>query len=308
MVPRREKMFAAAYGGQGWSPRTTTLREELGQRWRACGLEVEWTPLRAVLLHAPDATWEAVGDVNAVQWLALPNVARAQGEHATLAAQYRRLGIEVHFVEPEAAIAPNLVFVADLFAMTPEGAIVGRPASTVRAGEERWVARRLAELGVPILRTVRGRGTFEGADLLWLDGETALLGRGLRTNAEGAAQVVATLRELGVHVTTVDLPVGSMHLMGLLRLVDRDLALAWPYRLPHAAAEVLRARGYHLYFIPDEVEAAHHMALNIVTVAPRQVLMPAGCPTTQGSTRGWAYAVTPFRSASWRRPLEGSPV
>ena len=48
------------------------------------------------------------------------------------------------------------MFVADLMFMTPEGAILGRPASTVRAGEERLVARRLAELGVPILRVVRG--------------------------------------------------------------------------------------------------------------------------------------------------------
>jgi len=45
-----------------------------------------------------------------------------------------------------------LMFVSDLMFMTPEGAVLARPASTVRAGEERWVARRLAELGVPILK------------------------------------------------------------------------------------------------------------------------------------------------------------
>ena len=40
---------------------------------------------------------------------------------------------------------PNLMFCADLFVMTPQGAILARPASDVRAGEERWVARGLAE-------------------------------------------------------------------------------------------------------------------------------------------------------------------
>ena len=99
--------------------------------------------------------------------------------------------------------------------MTPEGAILGRPASTVRAGEERWIARRLADLGIPIARTVRGQGTFEGADAMWLDATTVLVGRGLRTNAEGAAQVAATLGEMGVETIVVDMPWGTMHLMGM---------------------------------------------------------------------------------------------
>ena len=173
------------------------------------------------------------------------------------------------------------MFVADLMFMTPEGAIIARPASTVRAGEERWVARRLADLGVPILRSVRGRGTFEGADALWIDPQTALVATGLRTNAEGAAQVAGLLREIGVEVIQVGLPYGAMHLMGTLRFADRDLAIAWPGCVPYAAVEALRARGYTVLFIPDEEEAMHGMALNFVTLGPRRILMAAGNPVTQ---------------------------
>jgi N-dimethylarginine dimethylaminohydrolase len=67
------------------------------------------------------------------------------------------------------------MFVADCMFMTAEGAIRGRSASTVRAGEERWVARRLAALGVPIVRSVRGTGTFEGSDAMGLDPATVLV-------------------------------------------------------------------------------------------------------------------------------------
>lgn len=42
----------------------------------------------------------------------------------------------------------------------------------------------------------------------------------------GVAQVRATLAEQGVEVIQVDLPYGTMHLMGVLRIVDRDLAIA----------------------------------------------------------------------------------
>jgi N-dimethylarginine dimethylaminohydrolase len=213
--------------------------------------------------------------------LAALDVAVAQRQHDGIVETFRRAGVTVHYVEPLQTVPPNLMFVADLMFMTPEGAILGRPASTVRAGEERFVARRLAELGIPILLSVHGEGTFEGADAAWLDSGTILLATGLRTNAEGAAQVASLLRGMGVEVNQVGLPYGTMHLMGQLRFADRDLAVAWPGRVPYGAIEALRDRGFRVLFLPDEQEAIHGMALNFVTLGPRSVLMPAGNSVTQ---------------------------
>jgi N-dimethylarginine dimethylaminohydrolase len=209
------------------------------------------------------------------------NLARAQAQHDDLAKAYEDLGIKVHYIEPGMTPPPNLMFVADLLFMTPEGAILGRPASSVRAGEERWIAERLARLGIPILRSVRGSGTFEGADAAWLDERTVLLATGLRTNAEGAAQVSTLLEEMGVDVIPVGLPYGAMHLMGQLRYAAQDLAIAWPGRVPFAAVEALRARGAAVLFLPEEAEAKLGMALNFVTLGPKEILMPAGCPGSQ---------------------------
>jgi N-dimethylarginine dimethylaminohydrolase len=128
---------------------------------------------------------------------------------------------------------------------------------------------------------VRGSGTFEGADAIWLDEKTVLLGRGLRTNDEGAAQIRSILQEMGVEVVQVDLPFGTMHLMGMVRIVDKDLALVWPKRLATRGVEALRERGYQVAFIPDEAEAAHRSAFNVVTLGPREILMPADAPTSQ---------------------------
>jgi arginine deiminase len=279
-------LFAAsAYGGPGWSPRTASLRQEIGTVWGACGLSTEWAPLKAVLLHRPGAELTTSADPDAIQQLGTLDLDRAQQQHDALAQAYWKTGVAVYYVEPLETAPPNLMFVADLLFMTPEGAILGRPASTVRAGEERLVARRLAELGVPILRSVRGSGTFEGADAAWIDPQAVLLATGLRTNAEGAAQVAALLQEMGVTVIHAGLPYGAMHLMGQVRFADRDLAIAWPGRVPYAAVEALRAHGYTVLFVPDEAEARRGMALNFVTLGPRQILMPAGNPTTQAFYR-----------------------
>jgi N-dimethylarginine dimethylaminohydrolase len=271
----------SAYGGEGWQPRRRTTRAELGALWGACGMNSEWAPLRAVLLHRPGAELDASADWNSVNMLAPLDIARAQEQHDGLAAAYRAAGVRVAYAELAGTATPNQMFMADLFAMTPEGAILARPASEVRAGEERVAARRLADLGVPIVRSVSGAATFEGADMIWLDPETVLLGRGLRTNDAGAAQVAAALQQMGITTIQVDLPYGTMHLMGMLRIVDRDLAIAWPTRLAVRAVEALRRRGYQVIFVPDAHEAIHGSALNIVTLGPRAVLMAAGNPTTQ---------------------------
>jgi N-dimethylarginine dimethylaminohydrolase len=198
-----------------------------------------------------------------------------------MAAAYEKFGIEVLYVEPDEPATPNQMFVADLMAATPEGVIIARPASTVRAGEERWVARRLAAMGVPIVRSIGGNGTFEGADLMWLRPDMAIVGRGLRTNDEGAAQVAAILTEMGSEVILVDQPFGSMHLMGSLRFADKDLALAYPNRLAHRAVEALKRCGLEVAFVPRTDELRTGSAFNFVCLGPREILMPAGNPQTQ---------------------------
>lgn len=269
-------MLRTAYGGGRWSPRQTTLADELGGVWGDWGVDSETGRLRAVLLRRPGPELDGIADFDAAQLRSdvRPDVARAQ--HDALAEAYRSSGVDVHLVERARGDRPNAMFVRDLVLMTPEGAIVARPASTVRAGEERQIAETLAALGVPILMSVRGRGTFEGADVLWVDASLAILAEGLRTNREGADQVERLLRDLGVDVVRVGLPSGAMHLDGCLALLDRDLAAIWPNRTPLRAVQALRERGFRIVEVDDEREAFDEMALNGVCLAPGHFLMPAG--------------------------------
>ena len=296
----RPPAHAAAYGGPSWPAREASLADELGSVWSRCGIDSEYAPLQAVLLHRPGAELFEVEDADEHLMLEAPDAALCGAQHDAMADAYRANSVQVVYVDPggsgdaggsgsdaEDSAAPlpppNQMFCADLFVMTPSGAIVGRPASTVRAGEERWIARRLADCGVPILRSVGGTGTFEGADLCWLSPGAAMIGRGLRTNSEGAAQVAATLAEIGVETMVVDLPHTSMHLMGEVRFADRDLAFGRPGRIPWTALEALRKHGYEVRFFPDDHEMVRGFGHNFVTLGPRRILMPEGCPILQAA-------------------------
>lgn len=272
--------FDSAYGGDGWSPRKRPLSQEIGTLWGNCGINSEWGRLKTVLLHRPGQELTASDDPQAVQMLEPLDIAKAQAQHDSLATAYKEAGVNVLYVEPEKP-SPNQMFCADLMFMTPEGVILARPASTVRAGEERWVAQRLMREGIPILRSVNGTAVFEGADAMWLDNKTVILGRGLRTNDAGVEQIRETLKWIGVETIMVDLPYGAMHFMGMLRIVDADLALCWPSRFVHRGVEAVKARGYEVAWIPDVDEGRHKKAFNIVTLGPREILMPTDCPTSQ---------------------------
>jgi len=285
-----DKQGAAAYGGTGWTPRETSLRQEIGSLWGTCGVASEWTTLRAVLLHRPGAELRSSTNPDAVSMLAPLDVERAQKQHDALTDAYRAADVAVHYIDPEKPPSPNLMFVADLVFMTPEGAILGRPASRIRAGEERWVACRLAALGIPILCSIRGSGTFEGADAAWVDSGTVLLATGLRTNPEGAGQAQAVLEAMGIDVIRVGLPYGAMHLMGTLRFASSDLAIARRGRVPFDAVQALRDREIAVHFAPDDREVVEGLALNVVTLGPGRVLMPSGNPTTQAFYEGLGVA------------------
>lgn len=267
---------ASAYGGPGWRGRGQAHRDEIGTLWSACGIDSEFAPLRAVVMHAPGAELGAA-DPEAENLLAPIDWQRAAAQHAAIVSAYRAAGVTVHAVDPAGRPSVNQMFCADLMAATPEGVILARPASAARAGEERQIARRLADLGVPILASLTGEATFEGADLMFLDPATAIIGRGLRTNEAGIAQVSAVLDRIGIAALVVDMPFGTMHLMGMLRIVDADLAIAWPRRTPFAAVAALRARGIRVAFLPDEDDSTRNRAMNFVTLSPRRILMVGGC-------------------------------
>jgi N-dimethylarginine dimethylaminohydrolase len=286
MPPMSDSSFSqakdAAHGGEGWSPRTTSTAEELGSLWAPCGVTSEAGCLKSVLLHRPGAEVSRTVDFQKALWLGPIDLKTAQEQHDSLVRFYRERSIQVTLLPDESGRYPNLMFCRDLFAMTPQGAILSRPASAVRAGEERIVAEALLRMGVPILLSVYGDATFEGADLLIVNSHLAFVGEGIRTNHRGAELVADFVRSMGIdEVHVIQLNYGCGHLDGVLSIVDDDLAIVYPTQLSYLAWRILRDHGFTLLELPDDAEARAGMALNVVTLKRRHVLMPAGNPQTR---------------------------
>lgn len=250
------------------------------------GVNSEYGRLSAVLLHQPGAEIANHPDPAAIQQLRPLDAGLLATEGAAVRETFASRGVTVTLLDPAPLSADrsyryNLMFCRDLFFMTPKGAILASMANETRRGEVAYAARALERLGVPLLQTVN-EGRFEGADALWITPRLVAIGVGNRTDRAAFARIRAVLAAQGVDcVALPSTQQATQHLLGSLQLVDRDLALV---RSGIAAPEVtafLAEQGYRVVAIPENSEVTGRQAMNIVTLAPRQIIMTAGCPETR---------------------------
>jgi N-dimethylarginine dimethylaminohydrolase len=251
------------------------------------GVASEFGTLTAVLLHRPGPAIANYPDPVAIQHLAPIDYEGLMREYDAIIATFSGLGVAVHLVDgtplsDDPWYRYNLMYCRDLLFMTPGGAILGRMANDTRREEPRYAARALAAAGIPVLAEIEGAGTFEGADALWLRPDLVLVGVGHRTNQEGYTQVARVLTAQGVACLAVpSYQTRTQHLLGTVQIVDRDLALVREEITDAAVSRVLTSQGVQVVTVPEHPEVVTRQAMNIVTVAPRTILMTAGCPATR---------------------------
>ncbi len=262
------------------APTTSTFKEDLPKLWGNWGVSSEIGKLRDVLMRRPGKEIENINDPKALAMRQGWDPEKVRYQHDVIADIYRQNGINVHYIEEMGTNMPNGIYVRDLVFMTPEGAIITRPAVECRVGEEVYAAKQLIKLGVPIIKTINGRGIFEGACALWLDRETVLFGYGYRCNSSGTAQVEEELRNMGVkNIIKVEIPRGVAHLDSFLAIADYKVALALRMVAPNTLYEELYDRGFNIIDVPS-MEEFRNFCQNFVAIEPGKIIMPEGNPKT----------------------------
>jgi len=267
-------------------------------------------PLRRVLMKRPEEAFAAV-DPAAWHYASRPDLAEARREHDALAGTLRRAGVEVLYHDEPQDGRADAIFVYDPVLMTGAGAVVLSLGKELRRGEEDVLARRLSDLGVPLLHRLRGEARAEGGDCLWIDRETLAVGRGFRTNEEGIRQLREALSPLGVSVVVVELPYWTgpqacLHLGSYVSFLDRDLAVANLRYMSVRFFQLLKDRGIRLVEVPDEEFPT--MGPNVLALAPRQCLALEGNPETKRRLEAAGCEVLTYRGRELSLKAEGGPT
>jgi N-dimethylarginine dimethylaminohydrolase len=246
---------------------------------RAFGAQSMSAPLRDVLVKRPGPAFGAAFDDPAHGFLHPVDLDVARREHAAFVDLLASLGPRVHVLETELS-TPDLVYTFDPLLVTDRGAIPLRPGKPNRAPEPDAIEAWTVAAGIPTFGRIEAPGTVEGGDTFWLQPDLFCIGRTLRTNSGGVAQLAGLV---GGDVRVFDLPYWRgpaqlVHLMSVISPVADDLAVVYMPLLPVGLWELLRDLDIRMVEVPDDEFPT--LGCNVLAVRPGVVIMAEDNPRT----------------------------
>jgi N-dimethylarginine dimethylaminohydrolase len=246
---------------------------------RAFGAQSMSAPLRDVLVKRPGPAFGAAFDDPAHGFLHPVDLDVARREHAAFVDLLASLGPRVHVLETELS-TPDLVYTFDPLLVTDRGAILLRPGKPNRAPEPDAIEAWTTAAGIPTFGRIEAPGTVEGGDTFWLQPDLFCIGRTLRTNSSGVAQLAGLV---GGDVRVFDLPYWRgpaelIHLLSVISPVADDLAVVYLPLLPVGLWELLRDLDIRMVEVPDDEFPT--LGCNVLAVRPGVVIMAEDNPRT----------------------------
>jgi arginine deiminase len=272
-------------------------------------------PLRRVVVKTPENAFRSTAAIERewkdLNYLRAPNLERSSREHASFVSLISQGGAEVLYLPADDRTGLDSIYVHDPILMTDSGMVVLQTGKPARRGEGPAFAGAAQKWNIPVFGKIEGEATAEAGDMLWLDGHTLLVGRGFRTNASGIEALTALLRTIDVKVTSFDLPYWHgvnevLHLQSFISLIDNNLALIYRSLVPVAMFELLNRRGIQLIDVPESEYDS--LACNVLTIAPRNVVMVAGNPITRSRIENAGCRVSEFDGSEICLPGSGGPT
>jgi dimethylargininase len=268
-------------------------------------------PLKRVMVRRPDLGFDVGANYKKWNYNLPPNLPVAQAEHDNFVSILRQQAVDVVYHQHPLPHLADSIFVHDPVLITNSGAVILRMGKKLRLGEEDAIEAKLRSMNVPILARLNGNATAEAGDMLWLDPETLIIGRGYRTNGQGIAQVRAALKSTAVKIWEVDLPhdkgpAACLHLQSIISLVSHDTAVVYKKYLAVSFIEFLQAKGFNLIDVTDSEYAS--MATNILAIAPKLLLTLEGNNETKQKLEDIGCRVLTYKGKELSLNAEGGPT
>ncbi len=279
------------------------------------GAESMWAPLRWVLLKRVEDAFIGpevlVRDAPRYGYLGCPDYDEARRQYDRFQSLIARHVPRLDFLPADERVGLDSLYTHDFVKVTETGAILLAPSKLLRQGEPAAARPFFDALDIPIQGALSGDARMEGGDVVWLDEGRVALGRGYRTNDEGIRQLQAIAGEAADDVVVVPLPHAEgpeacLHLMSVLSIVDRNLAVVYSRYLPVFFREWLQFRGYHLIEVPDnEYET---LGTNVLALGPRLLVMLEGHPVTEAALKEAGAEVLTYAGSEISYKGTGGPT
>lgn len=277
------------------------------------GAQTMALPIQKLMMRRPG---KSLLDADPAAWHYGPtfNAERAIAQYEKFAGLVAASGAQILWYEDKGDGLADAMFTHDPSLVSDHGAILLNMGKALRKPEVDGHAAVYEAAGIPVLGRLTGTGTVEGGDCVWVDEKTLCIGRGVRSNAEGIAQVRALLAPFGIEVLGFDLPLwqgeeACLHLMSVISPLADKLALVYAPLLPAPFYQLLKQKGYTLVEAPDdEFMASNGLNLNVLPTKPYDVIAVAGFDKTRTAMEAAGCTVHTFEADALCIACEGGPT
>jgi len=206
------------------------------------------------------------------------------------------------------------IFTHDPSLVLNDGAIILNMGKNLRKKEAEEHINFYNEEKIPIIGKVINNGTIEGGDCLWINKKTLLVGESYRTNKIGIDQLGNIVNKHDIKLIPIKLPKynnenSCFHLMSLISMLDEDLAIGYLKLLPLDLINLLNNNNIKIIEIPeDEYFKSKTLAVNVLTLSPRNLVAMKGYPKTIDLLREYGCKINLFSGGELCIKAEGGPT
>ncbi|MBS4538122.1 amidinotransferase [Clostridium sp. D2Q-11] len=217
-------------------------------------------------------------------YIGCPDYEKVLEEYKTFEQIIKDYVENIYYLPKDDNTGLDSIYTHDTAKITSKGAIYFPMGKRLRRGEPEATKEYLESIGIPTLGQIKGKGKMEGGDVVWIDEETVAIGRGYRTNDEGIKQFKELVKDFVKEVIVVQLPHAEgpdecLHLMSIISMVDRDLAVVYSKYMPVFFRDYLLEKGIKLIEVNDK--EYEYLGSNVLALSPRKCLMLKGNPITK---------------------------
>lgn len=208
-------------------------------------------------------------------------------QHNNYIGALQTCGVNLTILPPAEAF-PDSVFVEDAALCTPHCAVVTRPGADSRRGETQLIEPVLCRFYQNV-EYIKAPGTLDAGDVMMV-GSHFYIGESLRTNLDGARQLIAILEQYGMTGSIIKIE-KVLHLKTGLSYLENNNLLAIGSFISRPEFQ-----KFNIIVVPEEeAYAANSIWVN------NKVIMPAGYPITHERIVKLGYEVIEIDTSEYRK-------
>lgn len=239
----------------------------------------EYDRLRKAVIYIPSHNEIEQKNPEKAMYLSCPNPSKVVNECNNLINKLRSLNVDLIVLKHESSQPKtnNMIYLRDVAFVFRNKIFLGYPKYSIRSKEPLKFYNLIKNTAPGIASKIvfNKKISMEGADLLVEDAKKILIYQGGRTDIKISDLINREFNNIEYINVSAKIRNVPQHLLGAMHIIDKDL-----YCVRKEICNFSDKNKRAIKFSETE-EIINKFSMNIITIGPKEILMPSSCPNTK---------------------------